>query len=275
MATEQMNPADQKLVIPAKEEPSIINGRFFRGAFIGSILGVGLNTLAAASGLVGDIFNPIFTETASSALPTIASISVSFPAMLATTAIGYAAMIGVGLIDGGFGKKQMERESQTGKEVSEPSFWNKGIFRGLFVGGLIGTGAMFASAIPAALGAAPAVAISAVGLGLLTSLVASVWGGIAGGFQGKAKMQEEYNQALALREQSKGVVQAREREAGIIVDQPQQGLVFAPGYKNSVSAEEAHTLNARLRQGDPATAAFAQQLQTERSAPADLSAAKA
>ena len=74
---------------------------------------------------------------------------------------------------------------------------------------------------------------------------------------------------LHCKDQAKGIAQARDREAGVAVNQPQQSYAVAPSYKNSVSAEEALSLNAQLKQGNPATAAFAQHVEAARAVSAE------
>lgn len=263
MATDVSN---EKLTIPATEQPSIVNKGFFQGWFFGSLVGLGAAAVALATGMVGPSLTVDTVSGSIESLADFSKVTASYGSMLATSAIGIASSLIGGLIGGSTEKQKMEKELVSGKEVKEPTFWNKGIFKGLFVADVITTVSMFAGYAPAALGASPGLAAAGILGALGVAVVASGIGFFKGGFDGKAQMKKDYDLALALKEQSKGITQVREHEAGIIVDQPQQGLAFVPGYKNSVSAEEAHALNMRMRQGDPATAAFAQQVEAARAA---------
>lgn len=106
--------------------------------------------------------------------------------LAATILYGIAAVLPfIGSVSGGFdGKARMEHEQLNGKQVHEPSFFNKSMGTASFVAGLL-------AAIPITL--AFGGVMTPLGLSVLAAV--ELTGAIIGGFVGKAKMEREYEQA--------------------------------------------------------------------------------
>lgn len=249
MATDVSN---EKLTIPVKEKPTFWNDGIYSGIFWGGAIASTLAVGAAALGGFPEI--PALGGSAQLA-------NVSLPIYSAAVAGSAAGSLVGGVIGGIKRKKTMEHENQFGREVKEPSFWNKNIAVGLGAAQVLGTVALATGLVMSSIGIVSVASAMMVGGAILG--VSQILGFFNGGLEGKDQMKKDYDFALALKEQSKGITQVRDREAGIIIDQPQQGYSMAQ-YRNSVTPEESHALNMRMRQGDPATAAFAHQVEAAR-----------
>ncbi len=144
--------------------------------------------------------------------PTIFNHGMSMGAFLGSFLTPVGTVVG-GLIGGFWRKDQMEQNQLEGKTVSDPTFWNKGIFTGYWKGqvaslvciGLamatLGTAATTAFLTSLTLPVA-ATAGAAIGAGALAAAIVSpVAFAIIEGFREKAKMQEELTLAETIRDE--------------------------------------------------------------------------
>ncbi len=116
--------ADNLPRIPGPK-PSIINHDMGIGMVVGQLV-------AGAAAFA-------FLALAGPSLLAGASVAGIATAQLAVIGSGLAGTIGGALIGGSNGKKRMEREQVEGREVHEPTFFNKGILSGLWLAFPIGS----------------------------------------------------------------------------------------------------------------------------------------
>lgn len=260
---------EEKLILPVHDKPTFFNQDIFKGVFWGSLLFSIGGAVLGALGLVpvpSEVTQFINEGFTASELSAAGSILQS----IGGATIGLIAGSGIGTLAGGVygglrGKEQMQRDLENGKEVREPTFWNKSIFTGLFIASAIGY-ALETAIVTAGFALGETGASAANVIGTLVGGIAPIFGAVQGGLVGKETMRQEYNQALALKEQERITATARTQEASLTYSlQPQQGHAANP-YKNSVSQEEAQALEARIKSG-AGKADFAVQLEAARNQP--------
>ncbi len=158
----------------------------------------------------------------------LGSVTLAAP-IVAAAAVGLA-----GTVLGGFiGKAQMAREVSTGVAVSTPSFLNKGLVNGLFIGAAVALGMLAAPAFGITL---PAIAAGTLGLGVAAAAPAAL---------GSLLVRSSQSQIYALASRQADIVQVtRQAEAA-----KAKGLENVLTKAATVSPEEAATLEARQNAG--------------------------
>lgn len=225
--------------VPTSEKPTIFNKDAALGYFLGTLMGgvAGAGLLLATGGTA--LIPVLITSVASST---------------------------IGTLWGGLaGKRRMEKELVEGAPVSRPSFWNKNIFSGLAITGLLTTAVAAATALIAGPEVVGWTAEQLAGESLTTfqmlELAALPVGFVAGGMYGRGKQAERYEQAEQIisraPELSQGLARTRSVEQGVA---PQRSAEY------QITPQEQEMLNARLRQGG-ATTNFAQQVEESRQQP--------
>lgn len=109
-------------------------------------------------------------------------------------------------VGGAMGKARMEREYDVGKDVHNPTAWNKeavlGSMLGLLGGSIAAIGTFFiGAAIGTMLGGPPTGIAAGYITAAATSLGGGIVGGLIGGASGKRDMEKDYQTALMLEQQ--------------------------------------------------------------------------
>ncbi len=235
--------------IPATEEPTIWNRTMGVWAFVGSwVAAIAAHVGLAATGIDADL-DPVFDLHGAHPETTAEAVKELQPVLntIGGTNLAIESATGVAAVAGGLsGKAKMERELQTGKVVKDPTFWNGGIVSGIM-----------AVSVPAGVAVASLFLVGAPLLGVAVAaagFVASLGAAIYGGFAVKGKMQQEFNQSLAIKEEIE-----LQRGYGKCPVMAQQHA-----YVNSVTPEESQALEAAQGRGVDSGKSFVQALDEAR-----------
>lgn len=254
--------------------PSYFNDGIIKGAVIGAALFAGGIGIAAyfGAGAVATIAGYAST-----------SLFGTFgPAAAAAAVMGSVGAV-VGAIAGSVrGYSNMAEDVKHGHEVSAPTFFNRGILKGigvaaLFAIGVVTTAAAFGYGLGATLPEAPTLLtkIGAIIQGSwfptisLTTLAA---GGVLGGLSQKATMAAEYNTAKY--QEAQAVVRAQEVAMGL--QGPAKGpLADVAQYHNVATVQDQAVMAEKLsaRAGIEGKASFADRVRADQIA-ADLAYAQ-
>lgn len=225
--------------VPSNEKPTIFNKDAAVGYFLGGIMGAvaGVAIIVATGG-------------------------TAFVPALVTS--GVSSLIGA-TWGGLAGKRRMEQELTDGAPVSRPSFWNKNIFSGIAITGLITTVITAATALiagPEVVGwTAEQVAGDSLNTFQMLGLAALPIGFVAGGMYGRGKQAERYEQAEQIISRTPELSQGLGRGHSV-----EQGIAPQRSANYQITPQEQEMLNARLRQGGTTTN-FAQQVEESRQQP--------
>jgi hypothetical protein len=184
-------------------KPTIFNHGMAHGAFWGSIAGILVGSAAAL--LVGALFtNP--------------ALGVG---LLIYSGKSIGEVIG-GVIGGVKGKEKHERETVEGRVVRDPGYWNKGILSGLVVSNFL------ALPIEMAFGA----------FSPTFSMIFAISGMILGSSLRKNDLQQDFDRAVAIRENGIQQLRAAALEKGISQEK---------SMSQTVTKEEAAHLEEQFR----------------------------
>lgn len=228
------------------------------------------NVGASALGIVGMVAGAVGAATLFGTVAPIALFGTPFIAPL----VGAAAGAAVGGLFGGVAYRgKMQNDLISGRAVSDPSFLNKGLINGLFLGGLAALGyAAYSLAAPtAALASATAAAVAGAGsapaaFGAATTALGSAVGalalpvaiGVAAlGVTGSLLRRSSQSRELAFVTREANIAKAataaeRARSQGV------------GQYMNSVSPEQTAALEASQRSGQGRKTDFREQLLASR-----------
>ncbi len=221
------------LRVPSRDKPTLFN----RDAGLGYILG------CIAGAFLGGV-----------ALWATGGVAL---APYVITSLSSAA---IGAIWGGVaGKRRMERELVEGAPVHRPSFWNKNIFSGLAIGGILfglTSLALSFTVGPEVVGLAPEQIANSIFTPFEIIGMASVpVSAIAGGLYGRSKQAARYAEAEQKLQQSPelalGLSRARTLEPGLA---PQRSAEYR------ITPQEQVALETRMKQGAQRNGSFAEML---------------
>lgn len=211
------------------------------------------NSVASTFGVIG----AAAAFAAATYIPAVATAVTGIAG--ATLAAPLAAAIGVGLaattLGAVIGKTKMQNELINGRVVREPSFLNKGLMNGLFLGGAVALGIMAAPALlpAAAVASIPTVLTGAGALAAIAAVPAAL-----GSLMSRSTQTKE---TVAAVRQAELITVTRQAESA-----KAKGLGPDMARAASVTPEEAAMLEARMKNGPAQGKSFAEQVLASREA---------